>query len=75
MILMFYLLCTVKICLQLILLSEGNFFLMIGSLEVTHGLILTVSFKLAQLLRFNLGKPQLSQKAKNGSISNYCRIN
>ena len=31
-----YLLCTVKICLQLILLSQGNLFVMIGSLEVMH---------------------------------------
>ena len=31
-----------KMCLQLIPLSQGNVFLMIGSLEVTHKLILTI---------------------------------
>ena len=36
------LLLTVKNCLQLILLSQGNSFLMIGSLEVTHELIFTI---------------------------------
>ena len=54
--------------LQLILLSRGNFFLMIGSLEVTHELIFTIpsviqicsisSINSIQL-KFNLGKPRL----------------
>ena len=37
-----YLLCTIKICLQLILLTQGNLFLMIGSLEVAHELMFTI---------------------------------
>ena len=37
-----YLLCTVNICLQPIILSQGKFFLMIGSLEVTHELLFTI---------------------------------
>ena len=39
---MFVLLLTIKICPQLILLSQGSFFLMIGSLEVTHDIIFTI---------------------------------
>ena len=48
--------CAVKICLQLILLSQGKFFLMIGTLGVLHELIFTisVSFKLVYLTQFNL---------------------
>ena len=37
-----YILPTVKFCLQLIPLSQGNLFLMVGSLEVMHELIFTV---------------------------------
>ena len=37
-----YILCTVNICLQPIILSQGKFFLMIGSLEVTHELLFTI---------------------------------
>ena len=51
--------------LQLILLSQGNFFLMIGSLEVTHDLIFAIpsvtqisSINSIRLI-FNLGKPRL----------------
>ena len=58
------LLLTVNIGLQLILLSEGNFFLMIGSMEVTHEITFTIPsvIQLTQLtqLRFNLGKPQIA---------------
>ena len=42
-----YLLCTVKISI-----IKGNLFLMIGTLDVTHRLIL--SFKLTQLGQFDL---------------------
>ena len=54
-----------KICLQLIPLSQGNFFLMIGSLEVTHELIFAIPsvIEISSInsvrLRINLGKPQL----------------
>ena len=61
-----YYVCTVKICLQLILLSQGNFFLKICSLKVTHELIFTIpsviqisSFNSIRH-RFNLRKPQLA---------------
>ena len=59
-----YLLCTVKVCLQLIVLSQDNFFLTIGSLEVTHELIFTIPsvIQISSInsiwLGFNLGKPQ-----------------
>ena len=52
----------VKLCLQLILSSEGNFLLMIGSLEVTLELIFTIP-SVVQIssiwLRFNLGKSRI----------------
>ena len=60
-----YLLCTVKICLQQILLLQGKFFLLIGSLEVTHKLIFTIPnvIQISSInsiwFRFNLGKPRL----------------
>ena len=47
-----YLLCTVKVCLQLIPLSQGNLFLMIGSLEVMHELIFTI-LSVIQISSFN----------------------
>ena len=60
-----YLLCTVTICLQLILLSQNKFFLMIGSLEVTHELIFTIPSviqisSINSIRRiFDLGKPRM----------------
>ena len=60
---------TVKIYLKLILLSQGNFFLMTGSLEVTHEVIFTIPsvIQISSIssinsirLRYNLGKPQLA---------------
>ena len=59
---------TVKICLQLILLSQDNLFLMIGSLEVMQELIFTIPsvIQISSIssinsiwLRFNFGKPQM----------------
>ena len=56
---------TVTFYLQLILVSQGNFFLMIGSLEVMHEIISTI-LSVIQIssinsirVRFNLGKPRL----------------
>ena len=60
------LLWTVKIYLQLIQLSQGKLFLMIGSLEAMHELIFTIPsvIQICSIssirLRFNLGKPQLT---------------
>ena len=60
---------TVKIYLKLILLSQGNFFLMTGSLEVMHEVIFTIPsvIQISSIssinsirLRYNLGKPQLA---------------
>ena len=54
-----------KICLQLILLSQGNFFLTIGSLEVMYEFIFTIPsvIQISSIssiwLRFNLGKPRM----------------
>ena len=63
------LLWTVNILLQLILLSDGTFFLMTGSLEVTHEIIFTIA-SVIQIslissinwirLRFYLLKPRMS---------------
>ena len=60
------LLLPVKMSLQLILLSQGNFFLMIDSLEVTHEMIFTIpsAIQISPInsiqLRFNLGKPRMA---------------
>ena len=61
---------TVKNCLQPILLSEGNFFLMIGSLEVMHEIIFIIpsvfQISISSIrLRFNLRKPRLSCVIQN----------
>ena len=58
--------------MQPFLLSQGNFFLMIGHLEVTHKLIFTIpsvihiSLISSIQLRFNLGKPRWKQQYNDG---------
>ena len=52
------LLLTVKVCLQLILLSQGNFFLMIDSLEIMHEILFTIP-SIIQISSINLRKPRL----------------
>ena len=52
---------TVKICLQL---SQDNFFLMIGSLEVMHEIIFTIpsviQISSINSIRLNIGKPRMN---------------
>ena len=60
-----YLLFSVKMCPQLIQISQGNLFFMVGSLEITHRLIFAIPsvIQISSInsiqLKFNSGKPQI----------------
>ena len=61
-----YSLCTSKIYLQLIILSQGDLFLMVSSLGVMHELILTIpsDIQISSInsirFRFNLGETSIT---------------